>query len=78
MFTVHRGVPRLSFPAWCKYLTEVASAKKMEVNLIKNKLINCGPPGVTDGTVTRFLKGNILLLCKSASVFTIRGGFSTP
>merc|ERR1712079_970044 len=47
---ISKGVPRLSFPAWCKYLTEMASAKKMEVNLIKNKLINCGPPGVTDGT----------------------------
>ena len=47
-----RGAPRLSFPAWCKYLAELAAAKKMEVNIIKIKLINCGPPGVTDGTVT--------------------------
>jgi len=47
---ISKGAPRLSFPAWCKYLTEVAAAKKMEVKMIKVKLINCGPPGVTDGT----------------------------
>ena len=50
-----RGAPRLSFPAWCKYLAELAAAKKMEVNIVKIKLINCGPPGVTDATVTAFL-----------------------
>jgi len=47
---VSKGVPRLSFPAWCRYLGEMATAKKMDVNEIKTKLINCGPPGVVDGT----------------------------
>ena len=53
MVSVSRGVPRLSFPAWCRYLGEMATAKKMDVNEIKTKLINCGPPGVVDGTVIR-------------------------
>ena len=51
LLSMLRGVPRLSFPAWCRYLNEMATAKKMEVNQIKTKLINCGPPGVVDGTV---------------------------
>merc|ERR1711982_130506 len=45
---ISKGVPRLSFPAWCKYLNEISNSKKMDVNMIKHKLINCGAPGVTD------------------------------
>ena len=44
-------MPRLSFPAWCKFLNEVANSKKMDVNEIKHKLIGCGVPGVADTTV---------------------------
>merc|ERR1712198_321964 len=47
---ISKGVPRLSFPAWCKYLNEISNSKKMDVNMIKHKLINCGVPGVTDTT----------------------------
>ena len=45
-------MPRLSFPAWCKFLNEVANSKKMDVNEIKHKLIGCGVPGVADTTVS--------------------------
>jgi len=47
---ISKGVPRLSFPAWCKYLNEISNSKKMDVNMIKHKLINCGPPAVSDTT----------------------------
>ena len=52
--TIFRKAPRLSFPAWCKYLDEIATAKKMDVNTIKNKLVECGAPGITGGTVSLF------------------------
>jgi len=47
---ISKKAPRLSFPAWCKYLDEIATAKKMDVNTIKNKLVECGAPGITGGT----------------------------
>ena len=46
-----RKAPKLSFPLWCKYLEELGVSKKKEVNLIKIKLVECGPPGITGGTV---------------------------
>ena len=50
---IFRGVARLSFPAWCRYLNEISNSKKVEVNMIKHKLIDCGPPGVSDTTVNK-------------------------
>merc|ERR1712228_77601 len=47
---VSKRAPKLSFPAWCQYLEEISTTKKRNVNAIKNKLIECGPPGITGGT----------------------------
>ena len=42
----------MSFSDWCKYLEEIAKTKKMNVNTIKSKLVECGEPGNT-GTVRK-------------------------
>merc|ERR1719320_703982 len=47
---VSKKAPRLSFPTWCQYLEEVAATKKRNVNLVKTKLVECGPPGISGGT----------------------------
>ena len=69
-----RKAPRLSFPTWCQYLEEVAATKKRNVNLIKTKLVECGPPGISGGTVRFLLKEKIFpsekrrrqaILCKN-------------
>jgi hypothetical protein len=39
---------------WNKYLDEIAKTKKMDVNLIKEKLVVCGKPGFTGATVKPF------------------------
>eukprot|EP00092_Neocalanus_flemingeri_P006396 GFUD01006886.1.p1 GENE.GFUD01006886.1~~GFUD01006886.1.p1 ORF type:complete len:239 (+),score=95.99 GFUD01006886.1:79-795(+) len=36
---------RISFVDWNKYLDEIATTKKMDVNTIKTKLVECGEPG---------------------------------
>eukprot|EP00092_Neocalanus_flemingeri_P060908 GFUD01073129.1.p1 GENE.GFUD01073129.1~~GFUD01073129.1.p1 ORF type:complete len:281 (+),score=92.02 GFUD01073129.1:79-921(+) len=41
---------RISFVDWNKYLDEIATTKKMDVNTIKTKLVECGEPGFTGGT----------------------------
>ena len=41
----------MSFVDWNKYLDEIASNKKMDVNEIKTKLVDCGQPGFTGETV---------------------------
>eukprot|EP00092_Neocalanus_flemingeri_P023462 GFUD01025442.1.p1 GENE.GFUD01025442.1~~GFUD01025442.1.p1 ORF type:complete len:284 (+),score=100.29 GFUD01025442.1:76-927(+) len=41
---------RISFVEWNKYLDEIATTKKMDVNTIKTKLVECGEPGFTGGT----------------------------
>ena len=46
-----RRSPKLSFPEWSKYLEEIATAKKLDVNEIKGKLAECGAPGTTGATV---------------------------
>ena len=46
-----RKAPKISFVDWNKYLDEIATAKKMNVNTIKTKLVECGEPGFTGGTV---------------------------
>lgn len=45
-----RKSPKLSFPSWCKYLDEISATKKKDANVIKTKLVECGPPGITGGT----------------------------
>jgi hypothetical protein len=39
---------------WNKYLDEIAKTKKMDVDLIKEKLVVCGKPGFTGATVKPF------------------------
>ena len=46
-----RNGPKLSFNDWNKYLNEIASNKKVDVNTIKTKLVECGEPGFTGETV---------------------------
>lgn len=38
---------------WNKYLDEIAKTKKIEVNGIKDKLVNCGKPGLSGTTVEK-------------------------
>ena len=46
-----RNGPKLSFNDWNKYLNEIANNKKVDVNTIKTKLVECGEPGFTGETV---------------------------
>jgi len=47
---VSKKAPKISFVEWNKYLDEIATTKKMDVNTIKTKLVECGEPGFTGGT----------------------------
>ena len=49
--TFLRTTPKLSFADWNKYLEEISSTKKVDVNSIKMKLVECGEPGVSGATV---------------------------
>ena len=57
-----RRSPKLSFPEWSKYLEEIATAKKLDVNEIKVKLVECGTPGTTGATVSRVSHLNLFFL----------------
>jgi len=48
---VSKNAPKLSFKEWNKYLNEIAGNKKVDVNTIKTKLVDCGDPGFTGETV---------------------------
>ena len=48
---IFRNATKLSFGDWHKYLNELSTTKKVDVNTIKNKLVNCGEPGFTGETV---------------------------
>ena len=48
-----RNAPKLSFVEWNKYLDEISKNKKVEVNIIKDKLVHCGKPGFTGATVRK-------------------------
>lgn len=52
---------KLSMEQYKLYLDELAKAKKVEIGEIKNKLANCGAPGLTHGPggVSFFLNLNI-------------------
>ena len=50
-----RKAPKLNFMDWCKFLEEVAKTKKMNVNIIKVKLLECSKPGNT-GTVRLYFE----------------------
>ena len=54
-----RRSPKLSFPEWTRYLDEIATAKKLDVNEIKVKLVECGTPGTTGATVSGALHLNL-------------------
>merc|ERR1719192_183424 len=47
---ISKRSPKLSFPEWTRYLDEIATAKKLDVNEIKVKLVECGTPGTTGAT----------------------------
>ena len=42
----------MSFQDWNKYLDEIATSKKLDVNSVKTKLVDCGEPGFTGETVS--------------------------
>merc|ERR1712002_697008 len=65
---VSKRAPKLSFPAWCQYLEEISTTKKRNVNAIKNKLIECGPPGITGGT--KIVKSAALRRLTDSSAFS--------
>ena len=48
-----RNGPKLSFQDWNRYLDEISTAKKLDVNTVKTKLVDCGEPGFTGETVSR-------------------------
>jgi len=70
---VSKKAPRLSFPTWCQYLEEVAATKKRNVNLIKTKLVECGPPGISGGT--KVVKSAAMRRLTAVSAF---GGAQRP
>merc|ERR1711892_1055090 len=47
---VAKSSTKLSYPAWSKYIEELAASKNTEVDQIKDKLVNCGPPGTNGAT----------------------------
>jgi len=47
---VSKNAPKLSFADWNKYLNEIATNKKVDVNTIKTKLVDCSEPGFTGET----------------------------
>ena len=57
-----RRSPKLSFPEWTRYLDEIATAKKLDVNEIKVKLVECGTPGTTGATVSGVSHLNLFYL----------------
>ena len=40
---------------WNKYLDEIATSKKLSVNEVKGKLVDCGSPGTTGATVSLYI-----------------------
>ncbi len=42
----------IDFPKFVKYLEELASVKKMDVNDLKARLVDCGLPGTSGATVS--------------------------
>ena len=62
MYLCFRRSPKLSFPEWTRYLDEIATAKKLDVNEIKVKLVECGTPGTTGATVSGALHLNLFYL----------------
>merc|ERR1711892_99867 len=75
---VSKKAPKLSFPSWCKYLDEISATKKKDVNVIKTKLVACGPPAITGGTKT--VKSAALRRLTDSSAFsgTQRQRFDSP
>ena len=53
-----RSSTKLTYPAWSKYIEELAASKNTEVDQIKDKLANCGPPGTNGATVSSILKNS--------------------
>ena len=49
---IFRNAPRLSFADWNRYLDEIATNKKVDVNTMKTRLVGCGEPGFTGETVS--------------------------
>merc|ERR1712141_428808 len=47
---VSKNAPKLSFQDWNRYLDEIANTKKLDVNSVKTKLVDCGEPGFTGET----------------------------
>lgn len=47
---VSKNAPRLSFADWNRYLDEIATNKKVDVNTMKTRLVGCGEPGFTGET----------------------------
>merc|ERR1719153_679733 len=50
---VSKKAPKLNFMDWCKFLEEVAKTKKMNVNIIKVKLLECSKPGNTGTKIAK-------------------------
>merc|ERR1719318_1386608 len=75
---VSKKSPKLSFPSWCKYLDEISATKKKDANVIKTKLVECGPPGITGGT--KIVKSAALKRLTATSAFsgTQRQRFESP
>jgi len=47
---ISKRSPKLSFVDWNKYLDEIAASKKLNVNEVKGKLVECGSPGTSGAT----------------------------
>merc|ERR1712013_2427 len=50
---ISKKAPKLNFMDWCKFLEEVAKTKKMNVNIIKVKLLDCSKPGNTGTKIAK-------------------------
>ena len=48
---IRRRALKLSFAEWNQYLSELARAKKMDVNTIKTQLVECEEPGCAGAKV---------------------------
>ena len=59
-----RSSSKLSYTQWMEYLSVLSSSASVNINLIKTKLAECGPPGTNKTTVSYSL--NMMLQLRHA------------
>lgn len=53
--------PKLTYTNFNKFLRDLATAKAIDLNELKNKMASCGVPGALKPTIVRQFKSNIFI-----------------